>query len=346
MPLGPSICAFLAAFGAVSTTRSEAAVKTIVKSPMLAPKPTPVNPHATREARALLDYLYSESGKVTLSGQHNQMFHMSEPSEHIQKLTGKYPLVWGGEWGFSDERHDTDNIKYRLRLLDQIRAQAKAHRIVVITYHQASPTIGEPCDFKGGVQVKITDADWDAILTEGTPLHKVWEEHVDRLAAALETLQKEHIAIIFRPYHEMNGDWFWWGGKPDRFKALWNMIYHRFVEVHHLNNVLWAWTSDRPWEGVEKFYPDGNTVDILGTDIYPLRGRPEVYPQEWYDRMHALAAGKPLALSEMAVLPTAENLKTQPWSWFMCWDNMVFSGNSEDQIKATYANATVKSDRR
>ncbi|HEY0868406.1 MAG TPA: glycosyl hydrolase, partial [Fimbriimonas sp.] len=180
-----------------------------------------MNSEASPEARDLLKLFYRVSGRYTLSGQHNQMHHMSEPSERIQALTGRYPLIWGGEWGFSDERHDIDNVKYRPRLLEQIREQHRAGRIVVMTYHQASPTIGEPCDFRGGVQIKITEEDWDGILTQGAPLHKVWSEHVDRLAAALAMLRDEKIPIVFRPYHEMNGDWFWWGGKPERFKALW-----------------------------------------------------------------------------------------------------------------------------
>jgi len=306
--------------------------------------PAPITRGATREAKELLAYIYSQYGKVTLSGQHNQMFHMSEPSEGVQKIAGKYPLVWGGEWGFSDERHDIDNVKYRPRLLEQIREQHKAGRIICITYHQASPTVGEPCDFRGGVQVKLSDPEWDAILTEGSPLHKVWEEHVDRLAEAFKTLQKERIPVIFRPYHEMNGGWFWWGGQPERFLKLWSMTYDRFTKVHKLRNLLWAWNPDKPYEGVEKFFPGLDRVDLLGTDIYPDRNRKETYPQEWYDRMKGLAGTKPLALSEMSVIPTEEELIRQPWSWFMCWDNMVFGANSPEHLKAIFASPKALSD--
>jgi len=307
--------------------------------------PEPVTAESTREAKELLTYLYSVYGKVTLTGQHNQMFHMSEPSEGVAKITGRYPLIWGGEWGFSDERHDIDNIKYRPKLLDEIREQHKAGRIICMTYHQASPTVGEPCDFRGGVQVKLTDAEWDAILTEGTALHKVWEEHVDRLAEALKTLQKEHIPVIFRPYHEMNGGWFWWGGHPDRFLKLWEMIYIRFTKVHKLRNLLWAWNPDKPFEGVDKFFPGIDKVDLLGTDIYPDRNRKETYPQEWYDRMKGLAGEKPLALSEMSQIPSEEELVRQPWAWFMCWDNMVFSANSPEQMKTIFSSPKVISER-
>lgn len=306
--------------------------------------PQPVNPKATKEARQLLDFLYAVKGKYTLSGQHNQLYHMGQISEKVEQISGKYPVIWGSDWGFSDERHDIDNIKYRPKLLNEIRAQHKAGRIVVITYHQASPTVDEPCDFRGGVQIKITESDWDAILTDGTPLHKVWQSNVDRLAEAFATMQKEHIPIIFRPYHEMNGSWFWWGGKPERFKPLWSMTYDRFVNKFKLNNLLWAWTPDKPYPGVEDYFPGLDHVDLLGTDIYPAADRKEAYPQEWYDRMKGLAGDKPLALSEMSLLPTAEELERQPWSYFMAWDDLVFRANKDDRIKEVFAYPRVLSE--
>ncbi len=311
---------------------------------MFSPQP-PVNPNCSAEARELLALLYAVSGKVTLSGQHNQMHHMSVVSEQIQELTGKYPLIWGGEWGFSDERHDIDNVKYRPRLMDQMREQHAAGRIIVMTYHQASPTIGEPCDFAGGVQVKLTDGEWDEILTKGTRLNEVWAEHVDRLAEALGTLQQEPIPVIFRPYHEMNGDWFWWGGNAERFKALWAATYERFTHKFGLNNLLWAWNPDKPYPGVEDFFPGHETVDLLGTDIYPGKERAETYPQEWYDRMSRIADGKPLALSENSEIPSEAKLETQPWTYFMAWDNLVFSANSESKLREAFSSPRIRSDR-
>lgn len=312
--------------------------------PQEAPSTDPINAHATHEARQLLAYLYSTYGKVMLSGEHNQLAHMSKPSDKVQEITGKYPLIWGGDWGFSDERHDVDNIKYRPKLLDEIRAQYASGRVIVLTYHQACPTVGEPCDFRGGVQRKISDSEWEAILTEGTRLHQVWQDCVDRLADAIGTLQEEKIPIIFRPYHEMNGDWFWWGGDPARFKSLWAMIYNRFVNVHHLNNILWAWTPDKPYAGVEAFFPGTQRVDLLGTDIYPAADRKEVYPQEWFDRMHDLAGTKPLALSEMSVLPNPEDFKREPWAWFMGWDALMFSANTPDKMREVFNNPIVLTD--
>ena len=70
---------------------------------------SPINKHASQEVIALLQFLYANYGKVTLTGQHDQMYSMGkphQPSALIEKMTGVRPLIWGGEWGFSDERHD------------------------------------------------------------------------------------------------------------------------------------------------------------------------------------------------------------------------------------------------
>jgi mannan endo-1,4-beta-mannosidase len=302
------------------------------------PRP-PVNPNATAEARSLLAYLYSVYGSYTLSGQHNQMHRMSDTSDALLAITGKYPKVWGGEWGFSDERHNVDNIAYRPALLDEIRKQHAAGRIVVITYHQANPRVGEPCGFEDGVLGELTPAEWEALFTPGTDFRLVWEAHVDRLADAFKVLQIENIPIIFRPYHEMNGRWFWWGGDAEPLKKLWDLIYDRYTNFHGLNNLLWAWNPDKPHPGVEDFYPASDTVDLVGTDIYPNADREITYPTEWYERMLAIADGRPLALSENSELPTG--LAEMPWAWWMGWDNLILKANSDEAIRAAFTDPRV-----
>lgn len=303
---------------------------------------TPGNPNATPEARALLEFLYSQYGKVTLTGQHDQMYAMSEHSARLEALTGHRPLVWGCDWGFSDARHPIDDIALRPKVLSEIRRHHAAGRVIVFTYHQASPTIGEPCDFNPGVILNLTDAEWDDLLDPVGEIHKVWAEHVDRLAEAFKDLQAERIPIIFRPYHEMNGGWFWWGGDARRFKALWAMIYDRFTHQHGLKNLLWAWNPDKPWPGVEDFFPGHATVDLVGTDIYPREGE-ETYPQEWYDRMKAIAGDKPLALSENSIVPDPADFERRPWAWFMGWDQLTFKANTEEALRAAFNDPRYRS---
>ncbi len=304
-------------------------------------RPSPVNPNLSIEAQELLAYFYEISGKATISGQHNQPARMSESSDKIHAITGRDPQMWGGEWGFADERHDNDNIKYRPRFMSELRRHHSEGHIICITFHQASPTVGEPCVFDGGVICPFTEADWTDLFDSSTAMHREWAECVDRLAHAFKELESEGIPIVFRPYHEMNGDWFWWGGNPTGFLRLWDMIYDRFTNLHGLNNLIWAWTCDRPHPNIFDYFPGLDKVDMLGTDIYPADDRADTYPQEWYDRMITLAGGKPMGLSENSVIPTAETFATQPYAWFLNWDGMAFKANTEDHLKSIFNSEVV-----
>jgi mannan endo-1,4-beta-mannosidase len=168
---------------------------------------------------------------------------------------------------------------------------------------------------------------------------------MDVLAALFHQLEAAAIPVIFRPYHEMNGDWFWWGRRPgpEGYTLLWRQLYHYYTEVHGLNNLLWAWCTDRPWEGIEAYYPGAGCVDIVGADIYPKTGYADVYRQEWHDRLRALAEGKPVALTENSLIPDEATLETQPWAWFMCWGGLTFRAHSGAELKACYDSPRVAS---
>lgn len=297
------------------------------------------NPNTTVEARDLLRYLYDLSGKRTLTAQHEVLGRMSVVGDKIGAITGDYPAIWGCDFGFSDERHDIDNIKYRSQLVAEIKKQHESGAIITMTYHQANPVIGEPCLFRGGVISELTDAQWKELLTPGTDLHGIWERQMDIVAALLKEVRDARIPVLFRPYHEMNGSWFWWGGRkgPGGAAALYVQLFRYFTEHHHLDNLVWVWSCDKPHPGVEEFYPGDRYMDVLGCDIYPIKGNPEVYPQEWYERMVLLAGDKPLALGEFSRLPDLSIFQKQPrWVWMMGWSGMFLEQNSEAEIAAFY----------
>ena len=293
----------------------------------------PVNKNASEEAKDLLNYLYQIKGKKTLYGMHNIIGGMSDMTDSIHTITAKYPAIWGGDFGFADSTHDIDNIKYRPLLVPEIKKQYARGAIIVMSYHQANPFLGEPTPFKGGVISNLTDEQWKELITPGTPLYQKWAAQMDLIAVYFKELQDAHIPVIFRPYHEMNGNWFWWGNRKgdDGFKALWHQLYDYYTSHHHLNNILWAWTPDKPTEDVGDYYPNDNSVDILGCDIYPNK-MSATYPKKWYDKMLELADGKPIALTENSVLPTEKELKKQPWVWMMSWGKMVFNNNTSQEI--------------
>lgn len=140
----------------------------------------------------------------------------------------------------------------------------------------------------------------------------------------------------------MNGEWFWWGGRPGPggYQALYRMTFERLVHFHRLDNLVWVWNANAP-DGPKvgpyhAYYPGPEWVDILATDIY--RG----YAQSHHDDLVKLAAGKPVALGEIGKPPTPEELSAQPaWTWFMGWSN-IFNRDFNDNHRALFANPKVR----
>ncbi|MGA3258604.1 MAG: glycosyl hydrolase [Bryobacteraceae bacterium] len=298
----------------------------------------PVNPNATPEARALLKTICAVSGKGTLSGQHNFPNHRDLDTEKVHSLTGKYPAIWGSDFGFTDEE-DKDSILHRDLMIAEAKKQAAAGSIIYLCWHMLRPTEDEPgkpgASWKGSVQARLTDDQWAELITPDTPLHKRWEKYMDIAAGYLKQLQDAHIPVLWRPMHENNGGFFWWGGRPGMggTAQLYREVYARMVYVHHLDNLIWVWNQNGPAPMGEffNFFPGQQYVDIVSYDNYrELNDR-------YYYEMLALAEGKPIALGEVGVPPSAEVLKAQPrWAWFMVWAGMV-----NDRILPAYSNPYV-----
>jgi mannan endo-1,4-beta-mannosidase len=309
----------------------------------------PVNKSASPEAKKLMEYIYGISGKYTLTGQHNFLGKMSVYTDSIHLLTGKYPAIWGCDFGFSDSTHDIDNIKYRSGLIHEVKKQYQRGSIITFTYHQANPAISEPCKFKGGVISSLTDKQWNDLLTPGTTLYETWRKQMDLIAGYLEQLRDANIPILFRPYHEMNGGWFWWGKRAGEngYKALWIKLFDYYTKKHKLNNLIWVWSPDKPLYGLKEYYPGDKYVDIVACDIYPVKDTSVVFRQVWYNELLEIAGNKPLAIGECGVMPSEEILKAQPrWVWFMCWTDRAFKSNTPENIIKIYkSDKTITLDR-
>jgi mannan endo-1,4-beta-mannosidase len=143
---------------------------------------------------------------------------------------------------------------------------------------------------------------------------------VDVIAGFLKQLQAAHVPVLWRPYHEMNGDWFWWGGRRGErgTTVLYRQLFDRLVNHHHLNNLVWIWSVDRPSTPERQFadfFPGRDYFDIAALDVY--RGD---FQQSYYNDLLKLAGGKPVTLAEVGPAPTPSVLEQQPkWTWWMLW---------------------------
>lgn len=300
----------------------------------------PVNPDASPGARALLGYLHEIGGEKILSGQHNYPGTISEFTEKVHEITGKYPAVWGQDFGFTADGQD--GIVHRPAVMDEAVRQHELGSIITLMWHAVRPVDDEPSGWKTSVQAELTDEEWEQLVTPGTPLHERWLAQLDTVAAHLKRLRDEDIPVLWRPYHEMNGGWFWWGHKKgeDGYKALWRLMYDRFVNHHHLNNLLWVWNANGVQNNVgafSEYFPGRDVVDVLAADIYR-----NDYRQSHHDDLLKLANGKPIALGECGRMPAPAVLDNQPrWTWFMTWTNFLTRENEPEAVIELYNDPRV-----
>lgn len=293
----------------------------------------PVTPNASREAVELLDYIYSISGKQTLAGQHCAPLVGSTRLSVVHRITKKYPAVFGQDFGFSYPGY-WDGINYRQNIVDEAIRRNEEGFIITLMWHAVPPTMDEPVSFKEGIQSELSEEEWRDLVTPGTFLNEKWKSQVDVIAWFLKQLKFAEVPVIWRPYHEMNGDWFWWGKKKGEngYKKLYSMLFDRLVKFHGLNNLIWVYNTNEFKPGVDrhdKYYPGDDVVDILATDVYT-----EDFNEENYKQLKVLAGTKPIALGEVGSVPSPQVLKEQNrWTWFMQWGEPDYDRNP---LKETY----------
>jgi mannan endo-1,4-beta-mannosidase len=298
----------------------------------------PVTPNPSPESKELLEFIYSISGKYTLTGQHCQPLYKDILFERVNDVIGDYPAVFGQDFGFSPP-NSLDGINFRQRIVDDAIAWHNKGAIITLMWHAVPPYMDEPVSFKNDIQGKITNEQWKELITEGSELNLRWKSQVDVIAFFLKQLRDAKVPVIWRPYHEMNGPWFWWGDKKgeDGYKRLYKMLFERLVNFHKINNLIWVFNANEinpPWvDKYESFYPGAEFVDILATDVYRNN-----YSKNDYESLLELANGKPIALGEVGHLPTPGQLKEQPkWVWFMAWADIFFNGNKQEERSAIYS---------
>jgi mannan endo-1,4-beta-mannosidase len=293
----------------------------------------PVTPDASPEVRAVLQMLHDISGKYTLTAQHNFPNTKSRNSEFAAKYIGKTPAIFASDFGFA-KAGDTDSYLARPDIVQEAIRQYRRGSLVAMCWHAVPPTADEPVTFRplpgadpnklASVQGRLTDEQFKAVLTPGTPLYEHWCTQVDAIAGFLKQLQDAHVPVLWRPYHEMNGDWFWWGGRIGEYGtvALYRQLFDRMVNHHHLNNLIWVWSMDRvhnPQMEHAKYFPGINYVDVLALDVYG-----NDFAQSYYDSLVALSEGKPVVLDEVGNAPPPEILQKQPrWAYYGIWTGMV-----------------------
>ncbi|MDQ8204611.1 glycosyl hydrolase [Pelagicoccus sp. SDUM812003] len=244
--------------------------------------PTLIDPDATPQTLALYRNLKELAPQATLFGAQATLaygYHWfdEEGRSDVKTVTGSYPAVYG--WDVMEIELPTEarsENHYRYDFDDRIRWAKEAYaRGGVITYawHKSNPVSGK--NFYDKTPAAAT-------LLPGGENHEAFMETLDRLATFFKA--HEEVPIIFRPWHEHNGDWFWWGKgyvSEENYIALWRLTVDTLRDEKGVHNLIYAFSPDRSrmyeHEGRDAYfyaYPGDNYVDIIGIDNYWDVGHP------------------------------------------------------------------------
>jgi len=246
------------------------------------------------------------------------MFHSSMAHDNFRNLlcdpcalTHDVPAVVGFEIQWSVGTDQEDALVYLVR-----NAHDKG-AIVTFSYHAKNYITGHSPWISGD------SGAFHSILRilPGGDHHNDFLSDLDRIANFINTRltdsNGQHIPIIFRPWHEANGGWFWWGqnnaaqNTPDHLKRLYQTTVTYLRDTKGLHNILYAFSPDCGGADVD-LYPGNEYVDIIGTDCYMLPHRTVDFFKNAMEKTMQQASnnGKIAALSETGVIQ--EELTNHP----------------------------------
>lgn len=300
----------------------------------------PFNQNMTKEARKLLNYLKSIEHKKIITGQHTQTVGQEELT-HIKKITGYYPKLVGYELLALSQNINPNSDRECLEEVEdnkgtmQVAMYDKTDSIITFTWHMFSPLYGCGKSFYS----ENTEFDIRNIFIDDSVEYKAFMNELDHMSKVLKHFYDLKKPILFRPYHEADGSWFWWGKYGVEYaKKLYILTYKYFVNEKGLNNLIWVWNSIGD-------YPGDEYVDIISADIY-LSTLESISFDEIINRLKKLSDNKMIALAECDVIPELSELKKRnfPFIYYMTWSkefSLTEKYNSNEKLKNFYKDKDV-----
>ncbi|HTF85420.1 MAG TPA: glycosyl hydrolase [Cellvibrio sp.] len=334
-----------------------------------------VDAKATPQTRALYQNLHRLSPEHVLFGHQDALaygvlWEGDEDRSDARDVTGSHPALYGWEIGNLElgAPENLDKVNFE-RMRRWIQAAYQRGGVTTISWHMNSPaTGGNAWDTRPTVAEIIPGGSKHEQLKAYLDAFVVFNE---QLALTDEQGEKHYIPLIFRPWHEHNGDWFWWGkghASEADYIALWRFTVEYLRDDNKVHNLIYAFSPDRSRTDINHFkrdylygYPGDDYVDIIGLDNYWDLGHPaneapaEQQKQDFARSLQAIVEianekGKIAALTEGGqdklpnprfwtdtVLPAINtNATTRQLAYMMVWRNANREREGRDHFYVPY----------
>ena len=239
-----------------------------------------IDKNATQETKNLYSGLKRSANKGVIFGQQDALAYGlnadksrwigDENRSDIKSISGEHPGLVGYDLGHLelDSANNLDGVPFS-RIKTDIRKNYERGGINTISWHPNNP-------------LDLSKTTWDKAeftirkILSNEQNRKNFEKTLDKLAdffLSLKGSKEELIPVIFRPYHEHTGSWFWWGADhctPEEYKQFWKLTIDYLQKTRKVHNLLIAYSTDN-FKNKEHYlerYPGNDLVDILGFDTY------------------------------------------------------------------------------
>ena len=248
--------------------------------------------------------IYNDNGKILVGEEISPNNTAATVKESFKSGSGQYPSIIGMDLACYGIPLMTCSDSNRTEFLKALIDYCREGGIITASSHFQNPT-GNWTD-RGLCRGYLGEAEiWDELLSEGSALNRQLKAELDVNADFLRELGNNDVPILWRPFHEMNGGWFWWcitqenGYKvpAEKFKALWRYVYNYYEDELGLTNLIWVYSPNNNTGSlvdVNYSYPGDKYVDMTGLDWYSS-GKYEIGSGSYKQMM---AHGMPVAITE------------------------------------------------
>ena len=307
--------------------------------------------NATSETKSLKKYLTSVYGNHVISGQQEiygggNNGNMELEFEYIFGKTGKFPAIRGFDMmNYNPLYGWEDSTTYRMiKWVKQRNGIATSSWHITVPTDFSSYTPGDKVDWQKCTYKPTAGFKTANCLDKTTKENAYLMLAIDSLAKQLLILQNAKVPVIFRPFHEAEGNnntdgsgaWFWWGsGGSEVYKQLWKLLYTTLTVKYGIHNVIWE-VNLYTYANSYQWYPGDSCVDIVAYDKYegsPYTWKTSAATTAFLTLVNDTKDTKMVAMSENDIIPDIKNITNEGawWLYFCPWyGNFITSSTYND----------------